>query len=161
MTGNDVVRKTGLGTPKAARVITVAMVIYLIAIGFLTYGYARVSNCLSDYANDSAENTSARADAAAEDRKLNDAEGKLNDSDRVASRNNDTALSNLLISLGNTSASESERQKEFKHLLDVNKASAETFAANQKEREVIRAQRAEIEQRRKANPVPPPPSQTC
>ncbi len=161
MTGNDVVRKTGLGTPKAARIITVAMVIYLIAIGFLTYGYARVSNCLSDYANSSASNTSARAAAASEDRKLNDAEAKLNDQDRMALLNNDAALSRLLTVASDTKSSEAAKKAVVDNLLKVNTASAKTFLDNEKERGAIREQRADVEAKRKANPVPPPPSQTC
>ncbi len=157
MTGNEAVRKVGLGTPTAQRIITIFMLIYLVAIGFLTYGYARVSNCLSDYANKSAVSTNLRAEAAAQDRGLNDAESRLNDSDRTASRANDTALSDLLV----LSASEAERTAAFQKLLKINQDSAITFTANQKAREDIRAKRADIEQQRKASPVPPPPSETC
>jgi hypothetical protein len=137
------------------------MVIYLIAIGFLTYGYARVSNCLSDYANKSAASTNARAEAAATDRALNDAESKLSDADRVAFQANDTALSDLLVLAGNPGVSEKTKKDSFDKLIKTNQSSAKSFAANEREREVIRGKRADVEQQRKANPVPPPPSQTC
>jgi len=150
-----------LGTPTAVRIISVSMLIYLLIIGGLTYGYARVSGCLASYADQSAVSTAARADAAAEDRRLNDAEGRIDDSDRARYRADQAAMARLLAKLGNPESSREERAAEFANLLKVTTETARILDANEAQREQIRAERARIDGERQRNPVPPPPSQTC
>jgi hypothetical protein len=157
--------KTGfwgaLGTPKAVRVISVCMLVYLLIIGGLTYGYARVSGCLASYADRSAVSQAARANAAAEDRRLNDAESRIDDSDRARYRADQTAMARLLAKLGDPDAEQKERAAEFENLLKVSTETSRVLDGNEAERAQIRQERAGIEANRQRNPVPPPPSQTC
>lgn len=150
-----------LGTPKAVRVISIGMLIYLLIIGGLTYGYAKVSGCLAKYADQSATSQAVRANAAAEDRRLNDAEGRLDDSDRARYRADQAAMARLLAKLGDPAAPREQRAAEFKNLLDVTTRTAAVLDGNEADRSKIRQERARIEESRRANPVPPPPSQTC
>jgi hypothetical protein len=150
-----------LGTPKAVRVISVGMLVYLLIIGGLTYGYARVSGCLASYADRSAVSQAARANAAAEDRRLNDAESRLDDSDRARYRADQAAMARLLAKLGDPDADREERAAQFANLLKVSTETAKILDGNEAERDRIRQERAGIEQSRQRNPVPPPPSQTC
>lgn len=157
--------KTGLwgalGRPQAVRIISVLMLVYLLIIGGLTYGYANVSRCLAAYADQSAVSTAARAAAAAEDRRLNDAEGRIDDSDRARYRADQAAMARLLAKLGDPESSREERAAEFSNLLKVSTQTSRILDANEAERERIRQDRARIEAERQRNPVPPPPSQTC
>ena len=157
--------KTGLwgalGTPKAVRVISVGMLVYLLVIGGLTYGYARVSTCIASYADASARSTQARANAAAEDRRLNDAEGVLADSDRARYRADQAAMAGLLVKLGNPASTQQEKAAEFANLLKVTTETSRILDSNEGERGRIRTERARIEAERQRNPVPAPPSQTC
>jgi hypothetical protein len=157
--------KTGfwgaLGTPKAVRIISVGMLVYLLILGGLTYGYARVSGCLATYADQSAVSTAARANAAAEDRRLNDAEGRIDDSDRARYRADQAAMARLLASLGNPDGDRDRREAEFANLLRVSTETSRILDDNEAQRDRIRRERAGIEADRQRNPVPPPPSQTC
>lgn len=152
---------SALGTARAVRIISVCMLIYLLVIGGLTYGYAKVSGCLARYADQSATSQVARAEAAAEDRQLNDAEGRIDDSDRGRYRADQAAMSKLLGALGNPGATRQDRATQFTNLLAVTTETSQILDANEAERERIRGERARIERQRQAHPVPPPPSQTC
>lgn len=157
--------KTGvwgaLGTPKSVRVITVLMMVYAVVIGALVFGYAKVSGCLATYADRSATSQAVRAEAAAEDRKLNDAESVLADSDRQRYRQDKAAMSNLLVTLGRPGVAQEQKAAAYANLLKVDNETAKVLDANEAERREIRAERRQIEERRKLNPVPPPPSETC
>ena len=157
--------KTGLwgalGRPQAVRIISVLMVVYLLILGGLTYGYANVSRCLAAYADQSARSTQARAAAAAEDRRLNDAEGRVDDSDRARYRADQAAMARLLAKLGNPDSGRDERAAEFANLLKVTTRTSAVLDANEAVRDQIRQERQRIERERQRNPVPPPPSQTC
>lgn len=157
--------KTGLwgalGTPKAVRIISVGMLIYLLIIGGLTYGYAEVSSCLARYADLSATSQAARADAAAQDRQLNDAEGLLSDGDRARYAADQKAMAEALGTLLDPTAARADRAAKLRELLDVNRETARVLAYNEQRREQIRNERARIERERLSNPVPPPPSETC
>jgi hypothetical protein len=157
--------KTGfwgaLGTPKAVRIISVGMLLYLIVIGGLTYGYAKVSGCLAAYADQSAVSTSARAKAAAEDRRLNDAEGVLEDSDRARYRADQAAWTVLLAKVGDPKVPREERAATFANLLKVTTETSRILDANEAQRAKIRKDRVRVEADRAKNPVPPPPSETC
>jgi cell division protein FtsX len=157
--------KTGLwgalGRPQAVRVISVLMVVYLLILGGLTYGYANVSRCLAAYSDQSARSTALRAAAAAEDRRLNDAEGRIDDSDRARYRADQAAMARLLAKLGDPESRREERAAEFDNLLKVTTKTSSVLDANEAERDRIRLERQRIEQERRNNPVPPPPSQTC
>lgn len=150
-----------LGTAKAVRIISIGMLAYLVVIGGLTYGYARVSGCLARYADASAVSTAARAEAAAEDRRLNDEESRIDDSDRARYRADQTALAHLLATLGNPESTRENRAKEFADLVAVTAESTRILDVNEARRLQIRAERAQIEESRRRNPVPPPPSETC
>ena len=157
--------KTGfwgaLGTPKAVRVISVGMIAYLLVLGGLTYGYAKVSTCLAAYADQSATSQAIRAHAAAEDRRLNDAEGLIDDADRARYAADQAAMSQTLSVLLDPSRERDERAAAFAKLLKVNQETTRILAVNTTERERIRADRAVVERERQRNPVPPPPSETC
>lgn len=150
---------SALGTSTAVKWISVGMVIYLIVIGFLTYGYARVSDCLAKYADQSAVSTTARANAAAEDRAADQEERRINESERQRLAANDVALDRVLIA-----SAQRDREKTiaaFRTLLEVRAETARLRLANDKRRNELSAQRAATEDARRRNPVPPPPSQTC
>lgn len=150
-----------LGTPKAVRIISVGMIVYLLIIGGLTYGYARVSGCLASYADKSAVSQAARANAAAEDRQLNDAEGRLADSDRARYRADQAAMTRFLAVLRNPETTREERAVEFDNLARVSADTSKVLDTNEAERRRIRQERGRIEADRLNNPVPPPPSETC
>lgn len=157
--------KTGLwgalGRPQAVRIISVGMLIYLLVLGGLTYGYAQVSGCLAAYSERSAVSMAARANAAAEDRRLTEAEGRIDDSDRARYRADQAAMARLLAKLGDPDAARSERAAEFVNLLKVTTETSRILDANAAQRDQIRLERAQIEAERRRNPVPSPPSQTC
>ncbi|MBF9135337.1 hypothetical protein I0C86_41540 [Plantactinospora sp. S1510] len=137
---------SALGTPTTVRIITAGMLVYAIMIGALVFGYARVSSCLASYADASAKSTAARADAAAEDRALAEL-------DRQAAVRNEDALDETLQAMAR-GGSQAEVQKSFDRLLLVR---AETARI----RTEANTTRADIEERRRLNPVPPPPSESC
>jgi multidrug efflux pump subunit AcrB len=147
-----------LGTQRAVRVISLFMVIYLVAIGFLVVGYAKVSACLANYADKSAVSTNARADAATQDRQLDLAERDLDERDRIANRAFSKALSDVLVSFGGT---DEGKRKAYADLLVQDKKTAAQLDADEKDREALRKSRQQNEEARKRNPVPPPPSQSC
>lgn len=147
-----------LGTQRAVRVISLLMVLYLIIMGFLVFGYARVSSCLANYADKSAVSTNARANAAAQDRQLDLAERDLDESDRLANRAFSKSLSKVLVSFNESQA---ERKQAYLDLLAQDKVTAGTLDKNEKSREALRKARVENEEQRKLNPVPASPSQSC
>lgn len=150
-----------LGTPSTVRVVTFLMLVYAVVIGALVFGYARVQSCLADYSNDAAVSTSARARAAADDRRLNDAEAAIADSDRVRYRANSKALSDLLVTLAQPAADKTDREAAFANLLRVDAESSRVLDASEVKRQQIRRERAQIEAERAKNPPPPPPSEIC
>lgn len=150
---------SALGTTAAVKVISVGMVVYLIVIGFLTYGYARVSDCLADYADQSAVATTARANAAAEDRKADQAERDINEAERRRLAANDVALDKVLIAMG--AEDRAVTRKAFSDLLKVRSETARQRGVNDVRREGLADLRVKTERDRRQNPVPAPPSQTC
>lgn len=150
-----------LGTSSAVRVISIGMLIYLLVIGMLTFGYIKVQSCVTDYANDSATSTKARSDAAADDRRLNDAEGRLADSDRDRYRANQKALSELLAIISDPGADKAAKAAKFGNLIRVDRKSSTVLDQNEAQRTRIRQERKLIEAQRAKNPPPPPPSETC
>lgn len=149
------------GTHRAAKMITAIMAIYFVLIGALVFGYVQVSSCLANYANKSAKSTNARAEAAAQDRGLNEREDNLDDQDRRRSRLNDKALAELVAVLRQSPQSQQAITKEFNELVEVNKESSQVFVRSDAERLTIDGERAKIEEARKSNPVPPPPGESC
>jgi Skp family chaperone for outer membrane proteins len=147
-----------LGTQRAVRVISLLMVLYLVVIGFLVFGYARVSSCLADYADRSAVSQTARAEAAAQDRQLDLAERDLDESDRLANREFAKALSAVLSSFNATKA---EQKQAYFDLLEQDKKTSAQLDSNEKNREAIKRARVKNEAYRKSHPVPPPPSESC
>lgn len=147
-----------LGTQSAVRVISVMMLIYLLVIGFLVVGYSRVSSCLADYANKSAVSTNARANASAQDRTLDLQERQLDEADRKANRDFSKALSAVLNSFNESQA---ERKAAYVALLAQDKKTSIVLDQDQKSRAEIQAARAQNEEARKSNPIPPPPSESC
>lgn len=150
---------TALGTPGTVRIISIGMLIYLLVIGFLTYGYARVSDCLAEYADQSAVSTTARASAAAEDRAADQEERDITEAERRRLVANDVALDKVLTATAGQDRAAVE--KAFRELIVVRAATARQRAANDVRRADLAAQRARTEESRRQNPVPPPPSQTC
>jgi hypothetical protein len=135
------------------------MVIYLIVIGFLTYGYAKVSNCLAEYADKSAIATTTRSEAAAEDRAADRAERRLDEAERQRLAANDIALDRVLIAMG--SRDRENTTAAFQELLKVRAETARQRRANDAKRKELAEQRARTEEDRREHPVPPPPSETC
>jgi hypothetical protein len=150
---------TALGTPGMVRVISVGMLVYLLVIGALTYGYARVSNCLAKYADQSATSTTARAYAAAEDRRADQAERDINEAERRRLAANDVALDKVLIAMGGDDRAKTTAA--FKDLLAVRAETARQRRVNDVRRDALAVQRSRTEENRRNNPVPPPPSQSC
>ncbi len=68
------VRKTWawMGSPAAGRAITMAMILYLVALGWLYRMQASLVECQASYAEASAASTAARTEAAAQDREVLD-----------------------------------------------------------------------------------------
>lgn len=149
---------SSLGTTRARNIILVMLLIYALLIGALMMLYVNIASCVSDYANKSAISTNARAQAAAEDRKLDQASVNLQESDRKANREFSRALSAVLRSFGESEAS---RKTAYQELLLVDEQTSKVLDDNADKRNVIRLQRLEIEKQRAANPPPPPPSETC
>lgn len=148
-----------LGTPVAVRAVVLLVLIYAVVIGALFVGYVKVQSCVTKYSNEAAVSTKARADAAAEDRRLNVAESALEDSDRAALRANATALTAVL--QATVTRDEPRVRRAFTRLLSTQQRSATALDGNEVKRREIRRQRAEIEARRAQSPPPPPPSETC
>lgn len=152
---------TALGTPGAVRIVTLMMLLYAVVIGALVFGYAKVQSCVTDYANSSASATKARADAAADDRRLDGAESTLDDSDRVRYRADSRAMSQLLAGFTKPNPDQATTKLRFENLLVVDAESSRILDANDGRRQEIRQERARIEAQRAKNPPPPPPSETC
>lgn len=150
---------SALGTTKAVQVISVGMALYLIVIGFLTYGYSRVSDCVARYADLSAVSTTARADAAAQDRQADIEERLINDAERRRVIANDVALDNVLIA--SATRDRAKTQKAFAELLKVRAETARQRHVNDKRRAELADQRNRTEEDRRQHPLPAPPSQTC
>ncbi len=153
-----------LGTTRASQIVTVLVIVYFLVIGMLVFGYVQVSSCLAEYANKSARATEARSQAAAQDRELNEAEARLDAVDRQRLRANDEALASLLGVLG-TQTEDPDHQKmvmsKFRTLISVTNQSTAIYEGNMRARAKIQQQRVVIERARSANPVPPPPSDSC
>jgi hypothetical protein len=150
---------SALGTPKTVRVISVGMLVYLLVIGMLTYGYARVSDCLAVYADKSAVSTNARAKAAAEDRQADQAERDITEAERQRLVANDIALDKVLAAMGKDDRDVT--QEAFANLIAVRADTAKQRQLNDVKRADLAEQRQQTELNRRMNPVPPPPSQTC
>ncbi len=149
---------TAPGTTRLRNIILVLLLVYAIVIGFLVAGYANVSSCLADYAEKSAVSTNARATIASPARQLDVAERVLSESDRQANRAFSKALSKVLVTLDGTQAAQ---RAAYADLLAQDAKTAATLDTNEKSREAIRKARAQNEENRKLNPVPPPPSRDC
>ncbi|WBB94168.1 hypothetical protein [Verrucosispora sp. WMMC514] len=148
-----------LGTPGSVRAITAGMLVYALLIGALVFGYARVSNCLASYADASARSTAARAQAAAEDRAVGEADRRITEQERAAAARAEAALDAVLRAMA--SQDRDRTQSAFADLLRVRDEVAEVRAGAAAARKENDAMRARIEQRRAEHPVPPPPSQSC
>lgn len=148
-----------LGGPESVRVITVGMVAYALVIGALVVGYARVSGCLARYAEASASSTAARAQAASEDRAVDEADRRLNEADRAAAFRADDALDRVLQAMARGDQPGTETA--FAELLMVRAEGARVRASNAAARRLNDETRVLNEKQRVANPVPPPPSESC
>lgn len=150
-----------LGGPKAVRIVYVIMLFYALVLGGLMLGYADVQQCLSDYSDQNALSTKARAEAATDDRLLNQRIESVNHSDRVRIIENQAALAELVKAAAasdNNPAAGREAFAKFQRTSDV---SLDIFRKNEEERTSIEQARAAIEKKRSDNPVPPPPSEQC
>ncbi len=153
-----------LGTTRASQIVTVLVIVYFLVIGLLVFGYVQVSSCLAEYANKSARATEARSQAASQDRELNEAEAQLDAIDRQRLRANDEALASLLTVLGTQSQDPEHRKmvlEKFRTLIVVTNQSTAIYDSNVRARTKIQQQRVVIERSRAANPVPPPPADSC
>jgi hypothetical protein len=148
-----------LGTQNAVRGVIALVLVYALIIGALVFGYARVSTCLAKYADKSSTSTTARSNAAAEDRKADQVERDINEAERVRLAANDAALDKVLIATSGTD--QAKKIAAFKELLAVRAETARQRKVNDVRREDLTALRARTEQARLSNPIPPPPSQSC
>lgn len=149
-----------IGSPKAVRFIFAGMVIYALVIGGLMLGYANVQSCLAKYSDASADSSRIRAEAAAQDRTLNNRVEAVNTSDRQRIIANQRAIRQLLADImaepRGTASNESLRTYN-----QVNDESLRIFAANERERMAIGAERLKVEKLRATAPPPNSPSETC
>lgn len=150
---------TWLGTPASVRAITAGMVVYALLIGALVFGYARVSSCLAQYAEASAQSQAARSVAADEDRAVDEADRAIQERDRAAAARADDALDKVL--QASARQDRPATQAAFAELLrvraDVARVRAESTAAQRANNQI----RARNDEARARNPLPPPPSQSC
>lgn len=127
---------------RAIQVVAVASLLLALVIGFKQYSLA---SCISDYSNASATSTAARAAAAAEDRKADEA-------DRLADAQDRAAFKKLIDALA--VQNQAATKQAFIDLVATFKATDEARAATARSR-------TDNERKRAANPVPPPPSLRC
>lgn len=150
---------TWLGTPGSVRAITAGMVVYALLIGALVFGYARVSGCLAEYAEASALSNAARSQAADEDRAVDEADRRITERDRAAAARADDALDKVLKATARQDRPAA--QTAFAELLRVRAEVARVRAESAAAQRANNATRARTEEARAANPLPPPPSQSC
>ncbi len=127
---------------RSIQVVAVLSLILAIVVGFRQYSLA---SCLQDYQDASSVSTTARAEAAAEDRKADEADRQADADDRVALK----ALVDALAA-GDQVAM---------------RAAIPSLAATYKRTDEARMKTAQTrkdnEKKRRENPVPPPPSLQC
>jgi hypothetical protein len=147
--------------------MAVAALVAVAALGLALYvviAQINLTNCLARYNEASARSTQARAQAAAEDRATDLQQRGLDDSDRQRQTLNDAALDRVLAAMARQAtgdASKSDVEDSFTSLVDVRNASSAVKSDNDLKRAQLAAQRTITDQRRKANPVPDPPSTMC
>lgn len=129
------------GRLTAAGIALVALALAVV-VGVLQ---VRLTGCLSDYNNASAVSTAARAQAAAEDRKADDA-------DRAADAQDREAFKVLVDAIAGQDQAGSKTA--FINLVAV-------YRQTDAERATTAKTRADNERKRAANPVPPPPNLKC
>ncbi len=136
---------TALSSRPARLASTFVAVVALALAGYVGTEQWKSNRCVADYADASARSTAARAQAAAEDRKADDADRAATDGERVA-------FLALLESI--QTGDKAAETKAFINLAAAYKSGDVSRAATQKTR-------AANEQQRAKNPVPPPPSLKC
>ncbi|HEX8628386.1 MAG TPA: hypothetical protein VF755_09480 [Catenuloplanes sp.] len=152
---------TWLDSRMATRVVQATAVVALFLSMWVGVQQYQLTGCLAAYTERSNIAQAARSESAAEDRKLNDAESILADSDRERYRQDAAAMSHLVVTLGQPGVTRQDKAAAYANLIRVNAQTARSLDGNEARRREIRAERDRIEQRRKLSPVPPPPSQTC
>lgn len=131
---------------RPARLTSVAIAVIALALAIgVGVQQVRLTSCLSSYNDSSARSTAARAQAAAEDRKADDA-------DRLATDGERQAFLSLLESI--QSGDQAKEKVAF-----INLAAA--YQAGDTSRAATAKTRADNERKRAENPVPPPPSLKC
>lgn len=147
-----------IGSPRAVRFIFAGMLVYALVIGGLMLGYAQVQSCLANYSEDAAASTRVRAEAAAQDRTLNNRTEAVNLSDRQRIIINQRATKSLIDDLIDDGQSDDAA---FINYNKVNVESLRIFSENEKERNAIGAERLKVEKLRNTAPPPESPSETC
>lgn len=134
-----------LSSPTARLASVAVALIALILAGYVGVKQWETNRCLAVYADASARSTQARSDAAAQDRKADNA-------DRVADEQDRQAFKVLV----NAIAVQDQAASKTAFLALVN-----TYKTTDAERAATAKTRAATERQRAANPVPPPPSLKC
>lgn len=152
-----------LGSRAAVRVVLLMMLVYAATSGMLVFGYAEVSRCVANYADASAASNKLRAGAAAEDRALDARLETVNASDIARIRADQAAMLKMFLLLSTPKAQQDRRQVKaaFDGTVRSYVVSAQVLAKNQAERNNIARERAAVQARRAASPVPAGPSITC
>lgn len=153
-----------LASPNA---LAAAALVAVLALGlalYVVFAQINLTNCLAKYNEASANATAARSVAASEDRATDLQERNLAETERARQAENDAALDRILVLLSKQSvgaASQQEINDAFVDLLNVRNASARIRSANQVKRAELAQRRADTDARRRASPVPDPPSTMC
>lgn len=127
---------------RVIQVVAVLSLLLAIVVGVRQYSLA---SCIASYSDQSSMATSARAEAAAEDRKADQA-------DRQADADDRAALKILVDALA--AGDQRAMQAAIPGL-------AATYKRTDEARAATALTRADNEKKRRENPVPPPPSLRC
>lgn len=156
--------RDALSSPNALALAALVSVVALILGLYVIFAQINLTNCLARYNEASASATAARAAAAAEDRATDLEERRLAETERERQAANDVALDRVLILMARAStgqASRAEVQQAFTNMLVVRDTSAKVRSANETRRAELAERRAATDLRRRAHPVPDPPSTLC
>jgi hypothetical protein len=127
---------------RTIQAVAIVSLLLAVAIGVKQLSLA---SCLSDYSNRSAVSTAARADAAAQDRKADEADRQADARDRAAFK---TLIDALAVQ------DQGKTRQAFADLVATYKETDAARAATAKSR-------ADNERKRAENPVPPSPELRC
>lgn len=150
-----------LGSPRAVRFVYAIVLIYALIIGGLMLGYTSVQSCLSDYSDLNAKVLQVRGTFTTEERILLQRVEAVSTSDRYRIIANQQALAELVSAVSAAENNRAAGERAFTNFRKVSDDSIQIFQRNETERQSIAAERARIDAKRAATPLPGPPSEVC